>query len=482
MKKQIKNNGAILSFHKNEEFETTIIDITKDGEGIGKTDAFTWFIKDTVIGDRIRASIMKVKKNYGYARLVEILSPSKDRITPDCEIAKRCGGCSLQSMTYEAELKLKSKKVLENMLRIGGFSMEEIEKIYEPMIGADHIFRYRNKAQYPIGYNKDGKLIAGFYAGHSHSIIETKDCLIGVEENKEILTAVLEYMKEVNVSAYSEDNHSGLIRHVLIRKGFYTDEIMVTLVINGKIIPQVKRLVDKLCKMKQIVGITYNINTEKTNVILGKTTNTIFGRGYIVDTIGEIRFKISPNSFFQVNPHQTHKLYSKVLEWANLSKKEVVWDLYCGIGSISLFLAKHAKAVFGIEIVEQAILDARENATRNEITNATFFVGKAEEILPKVYSGEFTIENTQTSLEKILHPDVIVVDPPRKGCDRACLDTILKMQPTRLIYVSCDSATLARDLCILKEGGYVPRKMVAVDQFPRTLHVECIVLLQRVKS
>ncbi len=483
MNKQKSGIGAGCMIHKNEEFETSIVDISQAGEGIGKSDAFTWFIKDTVIGDRVRARVMKVKKSYGYAKVVEVLEPSRDRIEPDCAIAKSCGGCNLQTMSYEAELAFKSKKVLNNIVRIGGFSKEEVEKIYEPIIGADHIFRYRNKAQFPIGYDKNGELIAGFYAGRTHNIIKTEDCLIGVKENKEILTLILDYMKEANVSAYREEEHIGLVRHVLIRKGFFTDELMVTLVINGSFLPKPELLVDKLRSFGQIMGISYNINMEKTNVILGSKTVTIYKNSFIVDTIGNIHFKISPNSFFQVNPHQTYKLYSKVLEWAGLTGEEVVWDLYCGIGSISLFLANHAKKVYGIEIVEQAILDARENAKLNGISNAKFFVGRAEEILPKVYTGEFLVEEEremeEKDLETITHPDVIVVDPPRKGCDSACLETILKMQPNRLIYVSCDSATLARDLRILCDGGYTPEKIVAVDQFPRTVHVETVALLCR---
>ena len=472
-------NGATelkqVIYKKGDIIETTIIDISHTGEGIGKTDAFTWFIKNTVIGDSVKALVMKTKKSYGYARLLEISRESSDRILPKCDIARKCGGCSLQEMSYESELKLKENMVYNNLIRIGGFSKEELSTKFLPIIGGKTPFRYRNKAQFPIGKNKDGKIIAGFYAGGTHSIIEVNDCVIGVKENKEILDIILEFMKSNKIEPYDEKEHKGLIRHVLIRKGFYTHELMVCLVINGITLPKNKILVDNLKKIKGVVSICLNINIEKTNVILGNEVITLYGRDYIFDNIGDIKFQISPLSFFQVNPAQTKVLYDKVMEFATLTGNETVWDLYCGIGSISLFLAKKAKKVYAIEVIERAINDARENARINNIENVEFFVGKAEEILPRIYL-EYSAKKNHLDM---IRPDVIVVDPPRKGCDIACLNTMLEMSPKRIVYVSCDSSTFARDLKYLCENGYTLQKVQPVDQFARTMQVEGVAELIR---
>lgn len=456
-----------------------------DGEGIGKYDGMTFFVKDALIGDEILARALKLKKNYGYARVEEILTPSPYRVEPKCPIHRQCGGCQIQALSYEKQLEFKGEKVRNNLLRIGGFSEEELDQVMEPTVGMDEPYRYRNKAQFPVGKDKEGNLITGFYASRTHSIIPVTDCLLGVSENEEILLAVKNYMQKNHIEPYDEKTGKGLIRHVLIRFGFTTKEIMVCLIINGTKLQNQKDLIDALTKIDGMTSISFNVNTRNTNVILGDRTECIWGQSYITDYIHlregkdftttdtAIAYRISPQSFYQVNPEQTEKLYSLALEYAGLTGQESVWDLYCGIGTISLFLAQKAKQVYGVEIVPQAIEDARNNASINGITNAEFFVGKAEEVLPEFHESHKGKDDTMS------RPDVIVVDPPRKGCDRLCLDTILKMQPARVVYVSCDSATLARDLRILCDGGYELKKVRPVDQFAHTGHVETVILLSR---
>jgi 23S rRNA (uracil1939-C5)-methyltransferase len=471
---------------KNGQITMDIIDMGVGGEGIGRCGGMTFFVKDAIVGDRILARITKLKKNYGYARMEEILEPSENRVEPPCPLHRRCGGCQIQSMSVESQLAFKQDKVRNNLIRLGGFAPENIDRVLEPIVGSDMPFRYRNKAQFPIGRDKDGNPVAGFYAARTHSIIPVKDCLLGVEENGQILDIVLDYMKQYHISPYDEMSGEGLVRHVLIRYGFATKELMVALVINGQELPHADVLSRRLSTVPSMKSISININQENTNVILGAKTVCIWGEPYITDYIylrdctddgfartdRSVAFQISPQSFYQVNPMQTEKLYSLALEYAGLTGKEHVWDLYCGIGTISLFLAGHAARVYGVEIVPEAIEDARRNAALNGIENAQFFVGKAEEVLPQFYRAH--AENTVMS-----HPDVIVVDPPRKGCDILCLETMLAMQPERIVYVSCDSATLARDLRTLCDGGYELRRVRPLDQFVNTVHVETVCLLSR---
>ncbi len=472
--------------NKNDIFDLVITDMGIDGEGIGKYEGMTFFVKDALIGDEIKARVVKLKKNYGYARVEEIVKPSAYRVEPKCSLHRKCGGCQIQALSYEKQLEFKGEKVRNNLMRIGAFSKEELDQVMEPVVGMEHPYRYRNKAQFPVGCNKEGEIIAGFYASRTHSIIPVEDCLLGVEENQPILEAVKAYMRECKVAPYDESTGTGLVRHVLVRYGFTTKEIMVCLIINGKKLPNQQVLVDKLCKMEGMTSISINVNTKNTNVILGDETYCIWGQPYITDYIHlrednkefaltdtAIAYQISPQSFYQVNPVQTEKLYSLALAYAGLTGKETVWDLYCGIGTISLFLAQRAKQVYGVEIVPQAIADAKNNARINQITNAEFYVGKAEEVLPDFY---------EKGSGAGLHPEVIVVDPPRKGCDQVCLDTILKMQPDRVVYVSCDSATLARDLRILIDGGYDLKRVRPVDQFGHTGHVETVCLLSKLRE
>ena len=452
-----------MDFKKNDIVTVTIEDMGKDGEGIGKVDGFTLFIKDAVIGDVVEAKLMKVKKNYGYARLMKIVTPSADRVEPKCPVYRQCGGCQIQALDYQAQLKFKERKVRGNLERIGGFTDIPLE----PIMGMEEPYHYRNKAQFPVGMDKNGEIVTGFYAGRTHDIIPNTKCYLGSEGNEEILQVVLDYMKTYNVSAYDEAKGKGLVRHILIRTGFTSGEIMVCLVINGKKLPKSEKLVEALKKIQGMTSITFNVNEKRTNVILGEEIKLLWGRTYIQDNIGDITYRISPLSFYQVNPVQTKKLYETALEYADLKGEETVWDLYCGIGTISLFLAQRAKQVYGVEIVPQAIEDARENAVLNHIENAKFYVGKAEEVLPELYDQEG------------IYADVIVVDPPRKGCDEKCLETIVKMQPKRVVYVSCDSATLARDLRYLCDRGYEVKRVRGCDMFPMTGHVETVCLLSR---
>lgn len=457
-----------MEFKKNDICQVTIEDIGTDGEGIGKIDGFTLFIKDAVLGDQVEAKIMKAKKNYAYAKLEKVLSPSPFRVEPKCRFHKQCGGCQIQAMDYAKQLEFKHNKVRNNLIRIGGLDAEYVDSIMEEPVGMETPFYYRNKAQFPFGKNKEGKNITGFYAGRTHSIIENTDCALGVAENKIILEKILKYMEEEKVAPYEEETHRGLLRHVLIRKGFATGQLMVCLVINGKKLPTENKLVQSLLEVEGMTSISISVNTEKTNVIMGKEIHLLYGKEQIEDEIDGITFKISPLSFYQVNPVQTERIYSQALKYADLNGDETVWDLYCGIGTISLFLARKAKHVYGVEIVPQAIDDARENAVRNGIENVNFYVGKAEEVLPEKYEKEGVFA------------DVIVVDPPRKGCDEDCLSTMVQMQPKRIVYVSCDSATLARDVKYLGEHGYQLMQARIFDNFPQSVHVESVVLLSRV--
>ena len=454
---------------KDDELTVRITDLTAEGEGVGKVDTFALFVKDTLPGDTVECRIMKMKKTYGYAKLLRIVEPSPDRIQARCPKARPCGGCQLQELDYEAALRFKTAKVREALRRIGGFSSITVE----PCLGMEDPFRYRNKAIVPFGFDREGRITAGFYAGRTHSIIETPDCLISPPEFSEIVSVVKAHLIRYGIPVYNEATGEGLFRHLMIRKGFSTGELMVTLVLNGETLPGIEALGEALkatIESRSLVlrSLSLNVNRTPGNVVLSPNTKTVFGDGFIEDLIGDVRFRISPNSFFQVNPVMTRRLYEKALEFAALTGRETVWDLYSGIGSISLFLAQHAKKVYGVEVVPQAIRDAEENAALNGIANAEFFVGKAEEVLPA-----WADDHPE---EKI---DVIVTDPPREGCDRQCLETMLKLAPERIVYVSCNPATLARDLRILSDGGYRVDKVQPADMFPWTGHVETVTRLSK---
>lgn len=452
---------------KDDTLIIKIEDLSSEGLGVGHSeDGIALFVKDTVIGDLAEVKVMKMKKNYGFARLMKIIEASPDRIVPPCPVARQCGGCQIQAMSYEAQLRFKENKVKNNLQRIGKFENPPME----PILGMQEPFRYRNKAQFPVGKDREGKLAAGFYAGRTHSIISCDDCLLGAEVNQKIIKTVLAHMERLGISSYNEETGKGLVRHIMTRVGFATGQIMVCIVINGTKLPGAEALVKKLTAIPGMTSITLNVNREKTNVIMGRTLISLWGQDYIEDTIGSVRFRISPLSFYQVNPEQTEKLYGKALEYAELNGEETVWDLYCGIGTISLFLAQKAKQVYGVEIVPEAIEDAKQNAVLNGFTNAQFYVGKAEEVLPEKYKNDG------------IFADVIVIDPPRKGCEESVLDTMVQMAPKRIVYVSCDSATLARDLKYLCERGYELKKVCPVDMFGNSVHVETVVLLSRLSN
>ena len=442
-----------MEIKKNDILTVEITDTGIEGEGIGKTDGFILFVKDAVIGDTVQVKVMKAKKNYAYAKLEKVLVPSPFRVQPPCPFHRQCGGCQLQPLSYEKQLEFKQNKIRNNLIRIGGFSPEHIDACMEPIIGMEDPCTTGIRHSSPLDHDKEGNVVTGFDAGRSHNIIANTDCALGVEEIRTVLETILAYMKKYGVSAYDETSGKGLIRHVLIRKGFASGQLMACIVINGNKLPEEKALAEELWKIPGMTSVSINVNTERTNVILGKKVRVLKGEEKIEDTIGDVVFRISPLSFYQVNPVQTKKLYGQALEYAGLTGEETVWDLYCGIGTISLFLAKKAKKVYGVEIVPEAIADAKENAARNGITNAEFFVGKAEEVLPQKYE------------EEGVYADVIVVDPPRKGCDEKCLETMVRMRPERIVYVSCDSATLARDLKYLGEMGYEVRKWRGVICF-----------------
>ena len=453
---------------KNDVFETTITALTNDGEGIGHSgDGMAFFIKGALPGDVVRCGVTKMKKTYGYGRVLEILSPSKDRITPDCPVFGRCGGCVFRNYDYNAELSFKQQTVKDALERIGGFS----EICILPIVGGDSRCGYRNKAEIPVKVMSDGSLGAGFYAGRTHSIIPLpgNDCLLQPKEFAVVTTGVLDWMREKNIAPYDETTQKGVVRHLLIKKSFSTGEILLCLVVNTDAAPPLP--VDCFAGYG-VTTLSINHNTKNTNVILGKRTEVLSGQGFITERLGELAYRVSAPSFFQVNTAQAERLYSLVKEYAALQGDEAVWDLYCGTGTIGLFLAHDAPGILltGIEVIPSAIEDAKKNAALNSVENASFLCGKAEDLVSALLLDSGA-------------PDVVILDPPRKGCDVGCLDTVGKAAPKRIVYVSCNPATLARDMKYLKESfGYEPAKVCPVDMFPGSGHVETCCLLERLRN
>ena len=555
-------------YKKNDLVVLEITDLTEEGQGVGKCDGLVFFVKGTVMGDLVEARILKVKKNYAYAKAEKLLKASPYRVTPLCPVAGKCGGCQLQHLSYEKELAWKEDRIAQSLIRIAGIPEEEVRKRGEGILGGK-TERYRNKAQYPVQNGKGIReektagggapvknkkeseneqesyepLCMGFYGFHSHRIIETKDCLINSAENPLILRCIKNWAREYQIPGYEEETGKGLLRHIFLRKGFSTGEILICLVLNGKSLPHGKELWEKLqglslsaeevglqrgedvsCGMDaqseadgrcgvdtereadihcgvdaqseadvhygknrkvpgKIVGLSMNINEGRGNAILGRETLCLYGKDSIEDKIGELSFSISVPSFYQVNPAQTEKIYGKALEYAALTGEETVWDCYCGIGTISLFLAQKAKQVYGLEIVPEAIENAKKNAEKNGLYNTEFYVGAAEEVLPKwveEQKRELSAKGADRGIGDMV--DVVSLDPPRKGCDEACLSAVLELSPKRIVYVSCDPGSLARDIKYLGEGGYKLEKWVGIDNFPRTGHVETIALLQKEES
>lgn len=454
-----------LPVEKNQTYTMSITDIGTNGEGIGRIDGYTVFVEGALPEDVIKVLIVKTKKHFGYGKLLEILEPSPHRVTPACPVAAKCGGCQLQHLSYEGQLAFKTKKVKDHLERIGGFS--GISVGYAK--GMEEPWRYRNKAQFPVG-GKTGEPEIGFYAKRSHRIIDTPVCMLQNEVNDRIVKIIRAFLAEYEIPLYDETIHRGLVRHILTRMGRRTGEIMVCLVVNGRKLPHCDVLVERLREIEGMTSIVLNVNTDQTNVILGTEVHVLWGKETIRDYIGDVQFEISPLSFYQVNPLQTQVLYQTALDFAELEGNETVLDLYCGIGTISLFFAQKAKHVFGVEIVPEAIADAKRNAALNGMNKADFAVGAAEDVIPRLYE------------EKGITADVVVVDPPRKGCDSVLLDTIAAISPKKVVYVSCDSATLARDLAYLCPKGYTIEKVQVVDMFPHTVHVETVCLLSKLNA
>ncbi|WP_137791399.1 23S rRNA (uracil(1939)-C(5))-methyltransferase RlmD [Bacillus sp. E(2018)] len=453
---------ADLPVHKNESYEVDIVDLTHEGAGVARVNGFTLFVPNTLPGERAKIKVVGVKKGFGFGRLEELIEESPERVEPPCPIYKWCGGCQLQHLSYEGQLQYKHKLVEDVLTRIG--KLEDVPVL--PTLGmGEEPWRYRNKAQVPVG-ERNGRIITGFYQKRSHEIVEMDSCIITGDTNDDAVQAVKEIVNQYNVSAYNEEKHKGILRHIIARYGKTTGDLMIVLVTNGSELPQRKKIVEDIRKaLPEIKSIVQNVNSKRTNVIFGEETRVLWGAEYIYDFIGDIKFAISARSFYQINPDQTKVLYDQALQYAELNGDETVIDAYCGIGTISLFLAQKAKKVYGVEIVPEAIEDARRNAELNNIHNAEFAVGKSEDVIPEWKKQGIT-------------PDVIVVDPPRKGCDEELLKTIIEMKPKRVVYVSCNPATLARDLHILEDGGFKTQKVQPVDMFPQTTHVEAVALLE----
>ncbi|EPR07996.1 23S rRNA (uracil(1939)-C(5))-methyltransferase RlmD [Ruminiclostridium papyrosolvens] len=449
-------------FLQNKTFKIDITGLTHEGQGVGKIEGFVVFVDGVLPGENVDVKIVKQTKSYAVGRLVKINKSSEDRVKPFCPVYDKCGGCAVQHMTYQAQLDFKKDTVLQNIRRIGGLQDVTVNNT----IGMENPYKYRNKVQYPVGSN-NGEIRIGFYESRSHNIIDSNLCEIQPDESNEIRDVVRNFCKATGIAIYDEKTGKGLLRHVMVRKGFKTGEIMVVLVINGDKLIKSDELVKKLLEeFPDIKSIILNVNTRSTNIILGDKNICIYGQKYITDYIGNFRFEISPLSFFQVNPIQTEVLYEKALEYAGLSGNETIFDLYCGIGTISLFLSTKAKRVVGAEVVADAISDAKRNAEINGVSNVEFLVGEAEKVIPELYAQG-------------VKADVVVVDPPRKGCDEVLLNTLVEMQPQRIVYVSCNPSTLARDLKYLTEHGFEVKEVQPVDMFPWTGHVEAVALIER---
>lgn len=450
---------------KNKEYIVDIIDNGFEGEGIAKIDNFTIFINGAIKGEKVKILIVKVLSSYAYGKIIEFIKKSEHRTDEDCTTYKRCGGCSLRHIDYEETLKIKQNAV---QTLVNKTLKSKIE--VEPTLGMDNPYHYRNKLQYPVGINKEGIPVMGVFANRTHEIIPVEKCLIQNEAAEKVAKDIFEFIKENKISIYDESTRRGLVRHIIIKIGIKTNEIMCIIVINGNQIPKEKELVKEIvAKFQNVKSIVKNINTKNTNVILGQENINLYGNGYIQDKLEKYMFNISPMSFYQVNPVQAEKLYDLGIEGAKLSKDDTVFDLYCGIGTISLFMAGHVKKVYGVEIVKEAIDMAKENARINNVQNTEFIAGDVEKVLDELINKKHII------------PDVIMVDPPRKGLDNTSINNILRIKPKRLVYISCNPATLVRDLSKLEEI-YIVESIKPVDMFPYTSHVECISVLRLKES
>lgn len=453
---------ANIPVEKNIDYKLQITGMGHNGEGVGKLEGFTVFVPGGIVGEEIEVKIIKIEKNYAIGKILNILKPSENRTEEKCSLYKKCGGCNLQHINYEGQLEFKRQRVVDALTRIGGLEAVKVNKV----IGMDKPYWYRNKVQLPVGV-QNGEPKIGFYAPRTHDIIDMETCHIQDETADKVISIFREWIKNYNIEAYNEEKGTGVIRHIMVRTAFRTGETMVVIVTNSDDFKHKAELVELLrSNLENLTSIVHNINKKKTNVILGETCKTLWGKDTITDYIGAFKFNISPLSFFQVNPIQTEVLYNKALEFAGLDGTQTVFDAYCGAGTISLFLAQKAKKVYGVEIVPEAIENAKENAENNSIENTEFIVGEAEKVIPDL-------------IEKGISAEVVVVDPPRKGCDPKLLTAIAQMNPSRIVYVSCDPGTLARDLGILDTLGYKTLEAQPVDMFPQTAHVETVVLIEK---
>lgn len=461
-KQQGKEEKISVPVQVGQELVITMVGLNHEAEGVGYVDGYTLFVAGALPSEVVRVQVTYVKKQYGYAKLLDVMEASDARVEPSCPIYETCGGCQLQHLAYAEQLDVKRQQVVNSLERIGKLR----DVVVHPTIGMSHPWRYRNKAQVPIG-EREGTLIGGFYSRGTHDIMDMEACVIQHEVNDRMVATVKRVAHELGISAYREHTGQGVLRHVVVKVGFASGQVMVVLVTNTRELPHAQQLVEAIrAAIPEVRSICHNINAKVTNVIFGEETRVVWGSAEIEDTIGGIRFNISARSFYQVNPVQTEVLYRQALDYAALTGSETVIDAYCGIGTISLFLAPHAKQVYGVEIVEDAISDAKRNAALNGIGNAQFEAGAAEHVLPKWQ-------------RQGIAPDVIVVDPPRKGCDAQLLQTMLALAPARIVYVSCNPATLARDLRMLEDGGYRIVEVQPVDMFPQTVHVEVVCRLVR---
>lgn len=447
---------------KGDNIELQIAGLGSSGEGVGRYDGFTVFVRGALSEETVQAEIVLVKKNYAVGKLIKIITASPDRVEPVCPVYADCGGCQLQHLSYAGQLRMKQQQVKDALTRIGHLDIEVL-----PVIGCNNPWNYRNKMQFPAASGAEGKISIGCYAAATHSVIDTGSCMIQKEANNEVLTTVRKWMQRYGISAYDEKTGKGLIRHVMSRVGVHSGEVMAVLITSAYDIPHKKELVEWLTKyVPNLVSVVQNINKKPTNIVMGNKTRVLYGQPTITDSLGALSFNISAQSFFQVNSEQAEKLYNKALEYAALSGNETVVDVYCGTGTISLYLAKHAGKVYGIEIVAPAIEDAKKNAQENNCNNAEFILGDAAEKLPQLLAEE-------------VRPDVVVVDPPRAGCEQKVLKAIADVEPQRIVYVSCNPASLARDLAYLAERGYKSMAAQPVDMFPMTSHVETVVWLSK---
>ncbi|WP_260832881.1 23S rRNA (uracil(1939)-C(5))-methyltransferase RlmD [Staphylococcus capitis] len=445
---------------KNEVHTGKVIDLTHEGHGVVKIDRYPVFVPNALIEEEIEYKLIKVKKNFAIGKLLEVKNKSKDRVEPPCVYYYKCGGCQLQHMTYQAQLNMKKEQVVNLFHRKGPFEDTPIQ----PTLGMEQPWRYRNKSQIPVG--KDNKAIMGFYRQRSHDIIDMDSCLIQDEQHQNIMNYVKHWFNELNMSIYDEKNKRGLMRHLVIRTGYHTDEIMVIFVTNGKKFKNANVLVQKLIsEFPNITSIKQNINDTHSNVIMGPQSVTLYGKDKIVDELSEVTFNISDQSFYQINSAQTEKLYQKAIDYAQLTGEEIVLDTYCGIGTIGLYMAPQAKHVYGVEVVPSAIKDAQENATKNQLNNTTFECGKAEDVIL-----EWKAQG--------IKPDVVMVDPPRKGCDETFIKTLLKLNPKRIVYISCNPSTQQRDAQLLSDNYHLV-EITPVDMFPQTTHIETVALFER---